>query len=189
MSLPLFPLNTLLFPQGYLPLRIFEARYLDMVSYCLRENAEFGVLLVEGQGEDAVMHRVGTTARIIDFNQQDDGLLGIVAEGVDKFRLDELSEQADGLLLGDITRLPAELDAAMPAEFLSLSTLLGNILNDLGEPFNTMNAQLDSTAWVAGRLTELLPLSLPVKQELLELDDPLVRLFHLRDAMTKLEIG
>ena len=84
MQVPLFPLNTVLFPGGPLPLRIFEARYVDMISHCLKENASFGVLLIrEGQeaGTPASTFEVGTLARIVDWYQGSDGLLGVTAIG------------------------------------------------------------------------------------------------------------
>src|SRR5687768_15209514 len=98
--LPLFPLNTVLFPGGPLRLRIFEPRYLDMVSRCMRESSSFGVALItEGKeaGGTARTTGVGTTARIVDFERLDDGLLGITARGEQRFTIEDVRTQSDGL--------------------------------------------------------------------------------------------
>ena len=115
-ELPLFPLRTVLFPGGVLPLRLFEPRYVDMVSHCMRENIGFGVVLIRA-GVEARSSRedsqpdifeVGTEARIVDFNQADNGLLGIVSHGSRKFAIKETREQSDHLLIGEVEFLPEE---------------------------------------------------------------------------------
>src|ERR1700754_2017230 len=102
-ELPLFPLNTVLFPGGPLPLRIFEPRYVDMIRKCMREGAPFGVLLIRSGkevGDVSSAADVGTSARIVDFHQMPDGLLGIVCTGEQKFRVEDRRVQADGLHVG-----------------------------------------------------------------------------------------
>ena len=107
-TIPLFPLSTVLFPDGPLPLRVFEPRYLDMVSRCLRKESEFGVVLIVGGKDTGEVETstVGTLARIIDWYQGSDGILGITAQGTRQFRLHGVSRQADGLYLGEVELLP-----------------------------------------------------------------------------------
>ena len=105
--LHLFPLNTVLFPGGPLRLRIFEPRYLDMISRCLRENGDFGVALItEGRETgSARTTQIGTSAHIVDFERLDDGLLGITAHGERKFRIVKVTTQSDGLNIADVNFL------------------------------------------------------------------------------------
>src|SRR6185369_5084266 len=130
-ELPLFPLNTVLFPGGPLPLRIFEPRYVDMVRKCMREGAPFGVLLIRaGQevGEVSSAADVGTSARIVDFNQMPDGLLGIICTGEQKFRVEDRHVQADGLNVGTVTWLPPERPTPLPPQHAHLGLLLKRAL-------------------------------------------------------------
>ena len=131
-EIPLFPLGTVLFPGGVLPLRIFEPRYVDMISRCMREGAGFGVVLIR-QGAEARLDRevaqpdifdTGTLARIVDFNQADNGLLGIVARGDSKFVVHNTWEQSDHLLLGEVEMLPEEPVGELLEEHASLVEVL-----------------------------------------------------------------
>ena len=181
-ELPLFPLNTVLFPGGPLPLRIFEPRYVDMVRSCMREGAPFGVVLIrEGQEAGAVSSAadVGTSARVVDFDQMPDGLLGIVCTGEQKFRVDDRRVQGDGLNIGTVTWLPPEPPTPLPPEFAHLGLLMRRALPKLGEIYAALPAQFDDAGWVGARLAEILPISLGDRQECLELDDPLARLERL----------
>lgn len=192
MEIPLFPLHTVLFPQGLLPLRIFEPRYVDMVSDCLRSAGPFGVcLILEGKevGEAARVQPVGTLARIVDWAQLPDGLLGITVEGGQRFRVLDSRVQPDHLRVGHIEILPDIPEAALSPEYASLAELLSRILDELGEPYASMPRALDRADWVGGRLSELLPLSLEVKQRLLEMDDPHQRLSLLRQGMLDMDLA
>lgn len=192
MEIPLFPLHTVLFPQGLLPLRIFEPRYVDMVSDCLRSAGPFGVcLILEGKevGEAARVQPVGTLARIVDWAQLPDGLLGITVEGGQRFRVLDSRVQPDHLRVGRIEILPDIPEAALSPEYASLAELLSRILDELGEPYASMPRALDRADWVGGRLSELLPLSLEVKQRLLEMDDPHQRLSLLRQGMLDMDLA
>ncbi|MDH5254622.1 MAG: LON peptidase substrate-binding domain-containing protein, partial [Gammaproteobacteria bacterium] len=133
-TIPLFPLGTVLFPDGPLPLRIFEPRYLDMISRCLRQDSEFGVvLIVNGQDTGQVETTdVGTLARVVDWYQGSDGILGITARGTRQFRLHGVTRQADGLYLGDVELLPEIPPRPLPEEFRPLATLLASVIDDLG---------------------------------------------------------
>ena len=183
LEIPLFPLGTVLFPGGPLPLRIFETRYIDLVRRCLKDGSGFGVVLIrEGEeaGGPALTFDVGTYARIVDFSQQPDGLLGIRATGERRFRIHERRRARDGLNLADVEWLPQEPRLSLPAEFADLVPALEAILEQVGEPYAELERCMDDAAWVAGRLAEILPLPAVHKQHCLELDDPLERLRHLR---------
>ena len=183
IEIPLFPLGTVLFPGGPLPLRIFETRYIDLVRRCLRDGSGFGVVLIrEGAeaGGPASTYDVGTYARIVDFSQQPDGLLGIQASGERRFRILERRRARDGLNLADIEWLPEEASLPLPEEFVELGPALDAILAQVGEPYAGLERQVDDAAWVAGRLTEILPIAPAHKQHCLELDDPVERLRYLR---------
>ena len=189
-ELPLFPLNTVLFPGGPLPLRIFEPRYVDMVRKCMREGAPFGVLLIRtGQevGEVASAADVGTSARVIDFHQMPDGLLGIVCTGEQKFRVEERRVQADGLNVGTITWLPLERATPLPPEHAHLGLLLKRALPQISDIYQVVQPRFDDAGWVSSRLAEILPISLSDKQECLELDDPIARLERLAPFIRPVE--
>jgi hypothetical protein len=182
-EIPLFPLGTVLFPGGPLPLRIFETRYIDLVSRCLRDGSGFGVVLIrEGAeaGGPALTFDVGTSARIVDFSRQDDGLLGIRAQGERRFRIVERRRARDGLNVADVEWLPEDPAVPLPAEFADLAPALEAVLDQVGEPYASLERRLDDAAWVAGRLAEIVPIPPGHKQHCLELDDPVERLRFLR---------
>jgi Lon protease-like protein len=177
-SIALFPLNIVLFPDGPLPLRIFETRYVDMVRSCMREARGFGVVLIREGHEvgPAETFEVGTLAKIVDFHQLPDGLLGLSCTGEQRFRIRSRSRQADGLNLAEVDWLAAEPTLPVPPRHARLSALLKTVLPQLGEVYTGMAMRLDDAAWVGHRLAEILPIPLPDKQALLELDDPIQRL-------------
>jgi uncharacterized protein len=183
-EIALFPLNTVLFPGGPLPLRIFEARYIDLVRRCLREDTGFGVVLIR-EGEEAGTEPtstcdVGTYAKIVDFSGEPDGLLGIEARGERRFRIHSRHRARDGLNMAEVEWLPEEPAVALPDEFADLGPALDYVLGQVGEPYETLERRLDDAGWVAGRLAEILPLPTRHKQQCLELDDPVERLRYLR---------
>lgn len=183
VEIPLFPLGTLIFPGGPLPLRIFETRYIDLVRRCMREDSGFGVVMIrEGAeaGGPAETFDVGTYARIVDFSQQPDGLLGIQAQGERRFRIVERRQARDGLNLASVEWLPPEAIVPLPAEFAELGPAVEGALTQLGEPYASLERRLDDAAWVSGRLAEILPLPAGHKQHVLELDDPVERLRYMR---------
>jgi Lon protease-like protein len=188
-EIPLFPLGTVLFPGGPLPLRIFETRYIDLVRRCMRDGSGFGVVLLrEGAeaGLPAVTFDVGTYARIVDFSQQPDGLLGIRATGERRFRILERRRARDGLNLADVEWLAGERSEPLPEEFADLAPAIDAILTQAGEPYASLERRLDDAAWISGRLAEILPVPVVHKQHCLELDDPVERLRYLRPMF---EIG
>jgi Lon protease-like protein len=177
-TIPLFPLNIVLFPEGPLPLRIFETRYVDMVRRCMREDAGFGVVLIREGSEvgHAETYDVGTMAKITDFDPLPDGLLGLSCVGQQRFRIVKRSRQADGLNLGDVEWLVPEATVLVPERHARLASLLQSVLPQLGEVYADIEMRLDDAAWVGHRLAEILPIPLADKQTYLELDDPVQRL-------------
>jgi Lon protease-like protein len=186
--IPLFPLHTVLFPGGPLPLRIFETRYVDMVRRCAREERGFGVVLIqEGEeaGEVATTATVGCTARIADFYTLQDGLLGLSCVGERKFRVVRVWREADGLNMAHVQWLPEEPALALAAEHAHLGRTVREAVEELAEQYQHAEKKFDDAAWVSARLAELLPLALPDKQVLLELDDPLQRLDALLNVVER----
>lgn len=190
--IPLFPLNTVLFPHGPLPLRIFETRYVDMVRYCMREQSPFGVVLIRagsevGTGAVGETSLVGTTARILDFNALPDGLLGITCQGERKFSVVKHWQQEDGLHCADVEFAQPEESVDVPFEYEHLSELLRKVLPELGELYAHVPKYFSNASWVGCRLAEILPIALSEKQFCLELDDPIARLARLNPLIRKAE--
>ena len=179
-DLPIFPLRTILFPDSKLPLRIFEPRYIDMVSRCMREDSEFGIILSRESTDPKMFetYDTGTLAKIIDWDQGEDGLLGITTIGTQKFRLKGLNKQEDGLNIGAIERIEIEGDYKPTKEFKHLVELLQAILDDVNI-YGDDEKNFDSAAWISYRFAEILPLRIEDKQKCLEIDDPIIRLNFL----------
>ena len=179
-NVPIFPLRTILFPESRLPLRIFEPRYLDMVSQCMRENSEFGIILSRETNQPKMFetYNVGTMAKIVDWNQGNDGLLGLTTMGSQKFKLLTMTKQDDGLNIGQIERIDKEGEFKPTENFAYLISLLKAILDDINL-YNDDEKKFDSASWVSFRFAEILPLKLEDKQKCLEIDDPIIRLNFL----------
>lgn len=178
---PLFPLKTVLFPGGVLALRIFEPRYLDMVSRCLKQGETFGVLLIvdgEEVGAASTVH-IGTLADIVDWHRGSDGLLGIVAVGRSRFVLEESWQLDDGLYVGRVSPLDPEPQAELPSAHRQLASLLRQVLPRLGDAAKYLAEDYDDATWVGYRLAEVLPLSLTDRQACLEMNDAVARLRKL----------
>ena len=181
-DLPLFPLQTVLFPGGRLPLRIFEQRYLEMAKACLRDATAFGVCLIrEGGevGEPALPEEVGCTARIVEWDMPQLGVLQVVARGERRFRIVNRRVQADGLARAEIELIADADDAPLPADDLC-ARVLKRMLDAAPAGLVEKPPRYESSAWVSGRLAELLPLSGASKQRLLEMDDAAARVEILR---------
>lgn len=193
-SIPLFPLNVVLFPGGALPLRLFEQRYLDMAKACLRVESVFGVCLIrEGRevGAPAVPEAVGCTARIEQWDMQQLGVLTVLARGEQRFRVLRRTVEPNGLARAEVELLPADTDVLVPEDLLPAAELLRNAFQQFtpSEPAGAAGQsaterqapemRFDSCAWVSARLTEMLPLPLAVKQQLLEVPDGKTRLVRL----------
>lgn len=184
--LALFPLHTVLFPGGPLPLRVFEPRYLDLISGCLRNDTGFGICLIrEGRevGEAAQTYEVGTLVRITYWNRRADGLLGVTVRGERRFRLRHTEVGNNQLLSAAVEWLPAEPPLPLPARHRHLAQMLERIMDQLDHPYVHLEKHYDDATWVAGRLAELLPIDLAQKQYLLQLDDPEQRLGRLAEII------
>jgi Lon protease-like protein len=190
LELPLFPLNMVLFPGGPLPLRIFEPRYVDLVKHCMRERSSFGVLLIRAGSEAGAVAStadVGTSARIEDFYQLPDGLLGITCIGERKFRVKRRWSQSDGLNIGEIEWLEEEKPADLPPQYAHLGELIRKVLPELGELYASMELRPNDASWVGSRLAEILPIGLLDKQHCLEIEDPVQRLAWLNPLIKRSE--
>lgn len=187
MQVPLFPLSTVLFPGGPLPLRIFESRYVDMIGTCIKNDEPFGVLLIREGGETgrATTYDIGTLARIVDWYQGSDGLLGVTARGEQRFRLVSSHCELDGLVVGEIEVLPSEAQIPLPEKYGPMATILAGVLDDLGRLYEDLERHLDDAGWVTNRFVEILPIDLEEKQQCLEQSDPAERLRLVHEALRK----
>lgn len=187
-SLPLFPLQSVLFPHSRMNLRVFEARYLDMIGRCMQANAPFGICLIaEGSevGAPALPHRIGTEALIVDWDMSQPGILGLVVRGGRRFRILEQEVDSQGLLTGEIEWLSEPANEPPAAEFLNLLPLLAVVLKDAGEARIPRPYALDDASWVGYRYAEILPIQPLARQRLLELDDAQLRLRIIADYLTQ----
>ena len=188
LRIPLFPLNTVLFPGGLQPLKIFEQRYLDMAAACMKDNSPFGICLIDKGGEvgrAAVPHGVGTLATITNWEMEQLGILMITAQGGRRFRIIE-TQVGDGHLLKGTVELLAEAGPTpLPQERERLLPLLQRIVGDLGPERIPEPHRYDDAEWVGYRITEVLPIQNLAKQKLLELDDPLARLEILEKYLSQ----
>jgi Lon protease-like protein len=193
VEIPLFPLRTVLFPDGFLPLRIFEQRYLDMVKDCARHASGFGVCLIREGGEagsPVKTTEIGTHARIVDWYTLEDGLLGVSSVGTFRFVIDSTWRQDDGLLRAQVRILPEPPSCPLPEAYALLAEVLGRFMEKVGHQYPSWSEDcLDDAAWVGYRLAELLPLAGIEKQHLLELSDPIERLQSLVDVLPRFQSG
>ncbi|MDP3760317.1 MAG: LON peptidase substrate-binding domain-containing protein [Ramlibacter sp.] len=201
-SLPLFPLGAVLFPGGILPLRIFEVRYLDMISRCHKAGAPFGVVLltqgheVRQPGATESFSHVGTLATISDFDTPRPGLMVIRASGAQRFRITASDQLRHGLWVADVERIPADMAVPIPDDLKFTAAALGKLIQSLQQKTGNPDQlpiqapwQLDDCGWVANRWCELLPLPVQLKQRLMELDNPLVRLELVSDVLARTGIA
>ena len=191
-STPVFPLNTVLFPGGPLHLRIFEPRYLDMVSDRLRRDAPFIVALIRAgreAGGSATTHKTGTLARIVDWNRREDGLLGITTLGGRRVRLLDATVRPDNLCVATAALLDEEPAAAIPEGYRKLVELLRRLLEQFDSLYRHVTPRFDDASWVGYRLAELLPLPLARKQLLLEMEDAVQRLDRITEIIATLSDG
>ena len=178
-DLPIFPLNTVLFPGGLLPLRVFETRYMDMARDCLKTERPFGVCLIrEGKevGAPAVPEPVGCLAHIDECDMEQLGLLQLRTLGGQRFRILDSSVAAQGLRRARVELIEPEEDAALPGEFTALADLLRLVVADKSAAVFAEPHQFDRASWVGYRVSEILPVPLAAKQKLLELNGAISRL-------------
>ena len=187
--LPLFPLNTVLFPDGILPLKVFETRYIDMVRDCMKKDAPFGVVLIKsGQeiGLAAEPETVGCLAHITNWDAPQLGVLLLRTQGGARFRILETRSHKDQHLEARVELLD-NISSELKKEYAPCANTLELVIHDIngkgraehGADFENPFAetlQLNDAGWVADRWSEILPIPLKAKQKLLELDDPQIRL-------------
>lgn len=184
-KLPLFPLQTVLFPGGLLSLKVFEARYLDLMGRCLREQSPFGVVMlrqgaeVRQGGETIGLEARGVIAEVIDADSMQPNILQVRCRGTRRFEVLANEQQSDGLWIGDIRLLDDDALVAPDQTMIGTVRGLANAIAKLRsqgalpflEPF-----RFDNAGWVANRWCEILPIPVAAKQKLMELEDPQVRL-------------
>lgn len=185
--LALFPLHTVLFPGGLLSLRVFEPRYLDLMTECLREGKPFGAIalqpsnVAEGTLRKQRLEKIGVQAELIDSDSssQYPSLLQVRCRGLKRFEIASSFTQADGLQRSEVKLLESDDELAPAVEFLptvrALANAIGALKNQGSEPF-LAPYEFDKAGWVANRWCELLPISIEAKQRLMEISDASVRL-------------
>lgn len=188
MLIPLFPLSSIVLPDGILPLRLFEPRYLTMVTNCFKTDSGFGVCLIQDgsdSGAPALPFPLGTLVNIVDFDQGTDGLLHITAKGEQEFTLQDFHTEPDGLLMGEVTLVerpePAAVSCELDDDVRVLSDKLGLILDHLEPHINFAERRLDDPEWVCNRLLELLPVDANTRYDLLRSIDCEQRLAALHE--------
>jgi hypothetical protein len=184
-DLALFPLQSVLFPGAQLQLRVFEARYLDLVSRCLREQQPFGAIClrqgseVRGDDDAVLLESTGVLAQLEEVDAEQAGMLRVRCLGTQRFEIDEPVQQPDGLWTARAWLIDDDVNVAPPEAMLATVRALANAIGALerkaGSPF-LKPYRFDDAGWVANRWCELLPISLAAKQKLMALEDPLVRL-------------
>jgi uncharacterized protein len=192
-ALPLFPLKTVLFPGGVLPLKVFEQRYITMTKACLKDDKPFGVCLLTRGEEVPKPERVaclefapiGTLARITSWDMPQLGILHLRTEGATRFHVQAHRVADDGLVVGEVTTLAPEPAIALPQAFNRLAELLELLINRVGKENFHADLALSDASWVGYRLAEILPLPLAIKQSMLEINDSEVRLKVLAQFLTQ----
>lgn len=177
-ALPIFPLSNVLLPQGRMKLRIFEPRYMDMIAACMQRDASFGICLIDQGsevGEAALPHRVGVEARVVDWDMQQQGLLGITVSGRRRFRIADHTVTPNNTVQAHVAWL-SEAEAVVPTEYASMQSLLQLIVADKGQDVIAAPYRFDDASWVGHRFTEILPIPPLARLRLLELEDPMLRL-------------
>jgi Lon protease-like protein len=182
VQLPIFPLHAVLFPGGVLPLRVFEARYMDMTRECLRKDRPFGVCLIrEGRevGSPAVPEPLGCLARIAHWDMPQLGVLHLRTVGGERFCIRTSDTNAQNLVLAEVELLAPESDDPVPAQYAPWAALVRRAVETQSGELFCPPYRYESAAWLAYRLGEIVPLPLEAKQQLLQINDGLSRLAAL----------
>jgi Lon protease-like protein len=191
-TLPLFPLSTVLFPGGVLPLRIFEQRYIEMAKRSLQSGTPFGVCLIT-HGEEVARSgtepptfaMIGTLARIVDFDPSPTGILEVVTRGDARFRVASHRLEPSGLVVGETAPMAAEPRRTLTEAQRPLANFLELVAARLPPRNFPEERDYDDASWVGYRLAEVLPLPLPIKQSMLEISDADVRLTVLQKFLSQ----
>ena len=179
-NIPIFPLSSIIFPGGYMPLRIFETRYIDMVKNCIKDNTGFGISLTKENKNE--YYDVGTYSKIADWKQMDDGLLGITVRGKFRYKIVKSEIQSDNLITADIESIKEPDFKVIPEELMPYSDFLKNILEQYPKFYHEDGVKyFTESGWVGSRLAEILPISIKEKQVILETEDYMVRLYRIKD--------
>lgn len=194
-NLPLFPLNVVVCPDGYLPLKIFEARYLDMVRDCLRNKSSFAIVTILPEGEtdpegNFPFANIGTLVNIVDADVTTVGLMMIRCVGQHRIKVDSFTQQPDGLVMGEVNDISNDVSIPVPEDLNPsvkvLKQLLKTLANQNLSPTNMPIVepyQFENAAWVANRWVELLDLPLLQKQRLMQMESPILRLELIQDIL------
>ncbi|MES2406020.1 MAG: LON peptidase substrate-binding domain-containing protein [Pseudomonadota bacterium] len=178
LEIPIFTLNTVLYPDSLLPLKVFEQRYMDMAKACMKDQLPFGVCLIqsgEETGAPATPHDIGTLARITSWDMPQLGILQITARGEQRFLIESSQVSTSGLVSAQVNLISQEATQAVPPDYAACQNVLRHIIEELGESHFTP-LQMDNATWVGFRLAEVLPIKPSAKQDLLEMNDSLMRL-------------
>jgi len=197
-SIPLFPLNTTLFPDGHLPLQVFEVRYLDMVKRCIEQDEQFGVVsLLEGSetrvpDQQDTLSSGGTMARITEWVSPMPGLLQISCIGTTRFQVRSAHQLKHGLWMADVDNMAEDMVVPVPAEQQDVANALGSLIRSLQKKQISISKmplsppyRLDEAGWVANRWCELLRLPQEEKQRLLLQENPVLRLELIQDVLSE----
>jgi Lon protease-like protein len=197
-DLPIFPLGAVLFPDGVLPLRIFEARYMDMIRECLKNETSFGVCLIttgSETGEPAKHEAMGCSATISEWDMEQLGLLKIRTIGQQRFEIQDRQIETDGLITAQVQYLEAEPDTQVPEEFEPCVQILKRIVDDLvAKESDEMQRMIqppyrfDSASWVSMRLSEFLPIDIAAKHQMMVMNDPVARLLMIREYLREQQV-
>lgn len=178
-EIPLFPLNTVLFPGGMLPLKVFEPRYTEMVSNCLKGKKPFGVCLIRNGPESdapAQPEDVGCLAEIIDWDMHQPGVLNIQVTGTQRFHIEHTRTEQNGLTIATVVYIATEPPQPLPKKHEACATVLRRIIEHLGAERFAAPLRYDDAVWVGYRLAELLPLKRSVRQDMLVMNDSVARI-------------
>ena len=191
-SLPLFPLRTVLFPGGVLPLKVFEQRYIEMTKACLRDEQPFGVCMItqgdevdRGDGSVPAFATIGTLARITNFDMPQMGILHLATAGGTRFQVRHHAASPSGLVVAEVTTIADEAQHPLREADAPLARLLELIAARIGPQNFPAQTHYEDASWVGYRLAELLPLPLPVKQGMLEINDAGLRLGVLKQFLER----
>lgn len=196
IELPLFPLGTILYPDGYLPLQIFEVRYLKLIRDCFTNGLPFGVItLMEGgevqnPKEEILLSPVGTQAIVTEFVEESPSLLKVKVKGDQRFKLQSARQERNGLWMGSVSMIEQDQEVSIPEDLQACSSLLVELIASFNEqniPKDQHPIQpphkLDDCGWVSNRWCEVLPINQGIKLQLLSLENPLVRLELINDII------
>ncbi len=191
LTIPLFPLKSVLFPGGVLPLRVFEPRYLDMISDCLRTDRGIGVVLIKNgseTGKAAEIYDMGTVCRINYWHKRKDGILGVTLAGEQRYKIVSKQVERNQLIIAEVELLENTPHQPVEERHQPLVDLLSQIMAQLDMPYTKLPTDYSDANWVSARLVELLPIELKDKQTLFNIEDAYQRLDEIETILRKLDI-